>query len=299
MAIKNIIEKPRSGTHRFGESPQFIREFVVQTSDASHPFAQLVSLCGITHGSSHPEFVYAKVVNVEASEALDEQEDPSGTDTVQEQPGLLVTLKATYEVPQKDSADNPLDRPDIWKFMTQGVAVPALYYYDNTTLKPLTNSAGDYFEGLTVDEGQQKITITGNRAAFPSASAAAVTNCLNQSAYLGFSQDCVKVQGISGEQVLEVVNNTPLYYWKVTVELLARQTGWNLLIPDIGFNFIDGGVKKRAYVIGPEGDQIASANPVALNGSGALVAGGGLPSVLTRRVYKRIDFTTYFGTPPT
>lgn len=293
MAIRNIVENPRSGTHRFGESPQFIREFLVETTDASQSFAQLVSICGITHGSPHPEFFYAKVVNVEASESLPDEE------TDEEVTGLLVTLRATYEVPQKDSADNPLDRPDIWKFMTQGVAVPALYYYDNTTLKALTNSAGDYFEGLTVDEGQQKITITGNRAAFPSASAAAVTNCVNQSSYLGFAQDCVKVQGISGEQIIEVVNDTPIYYWKVTVELLARQTGWNLLIPDIGFNFIDGGVKKRAYVIGPEGDQIASANPVALNGSGALVAGGGLPSVLTRRVYKRIDFTTYFGTPPT
>lgn len=299
MAIRSIVENPRSGTHRFGESPQFIREFAVRTSDASHPFAQLVSLCGIAHGSPHPEFFYAKVVNVEAAEALDEQDAPPGPEDVQEQPGLIITLTATYEVPQKDSSDNPLERPDVWKFMTQGVAVPALYYYDNTTLKALTNSAGDYFEGLTVDEGQQKITITGNRAAFPSSQAAAVTNCVNQSAYLGFPQDGVKVQGISGEQVLEVVNDTPIYYWKVTVELLARQTGWNLLIPDIGFNYIDGGTKKRAFVIGPEGEQIASANPVALNGSGGLVAGDGLPSVLTRRVYKRVDFTTYFGTPPT
>lgn len=299
MAIRNILESPRSGTHRFGESPQYIREFVVETTDTSHPLAQLVALCGVTHGSPHPEFFYAKVVAVEASEALNEQEDPSGAGATQEQPGLLVTIKATYEVPQKDEEENPLQRPDVWKFMTQGVAVPALYYYDNTTLKPLTNSAGDYFEGLMVDEGQQKITITGNRAAFPSAIAAAITNCVNQFAYLGFSQDCVKVQGISGEQVIEVVNDAPLYYWKITVELLARQTGWSLLIPDVGFNFIDGGVKKRAYVIGPDGEQIASANPVALNGFGALVAGDGLPSVLTRRVYKRIDFTTYFGTPPT
>jgi hypothetical protein len=43
--------------------------------------------------------------------------------------------------------------------------VPALFYYDGGT-KPLVNSAGDYFEGLLLDEGQQKITIESNRRLF-------------------------------------------------------------------------------------------------------------------------------------
>lgn len=291
MAILGVFEQPRTGSHKLGESPTFERSFIVPVSNASHSFAEIVTACGVTHGSPHPEFFGAKVDNLEVSES---------TESGSEEGGFVVNVKATYAVQQRDWDPSPLARPDVWKFITQGAAVPALYYYEGsgTTLKPLTNSAGDYFEGLMVDEGQQKITITGNRAAFPSATAAAVTNAVNGTSFLGFGQDCVKVQGISGELVSEVVNEQEVFYWKVTAELLARQTGWNLLIPDVGFNFVEGGVKKRAYVTGPEGDKIASANPVALNGSGGLQSGATLPEILTRRIYKRIEFSSYFGTPP-
>jgi hypothetical protein len=71
------------------------------------------------------------------------------------------------------------------------------------------------------------------------------------------------------------------------------------LLPDVGFNYVEGGVKKRADVEGPDGEQIPSANPIALNGSGGKRAGATLPAILTRRVYKRIGMSQYFGTPPT
>jgi hypothetical protein len=35
-----------------------------------------------------------------------------------------------------------------------------------------------------------------------------------------------------------------------------------------------------------------------LNGSGGKQAGDTLPAILTRRVYKRITMSSYFGTPP-
>ena len=208
-------------------------------------------------------------------------------------------MTAKYKVSENEDDWDPLpwERPDVWKFATQGVAVPALTYYEGTTPTPLTNSAGDFFQGLTVDEAQQKITITGNRQSFPSATAAAVTNCVNDGSYLGFGTDCVKVQGISAESAVEVVDDVEVPYWKITAELLCRQTGWNLLLPDVGFNFIEGGVKRRADVE-LDGEKVASANPIALNGSGGKQAGGTLPVILTRRVYKRITMSTYFGTPP-
>jgi hypothetical protein len=209
------------------------------------------------------------------------------------------TVTATYEVRAQDDLDLlPWLRADVWKFTTQGVAVPALFYYDGNTQKPLTNSAGDYFEGLTVDEAQQKITIQANRQVFPSALAAAITNCVNASPYLGFATDCVKVQGISGELATEVIDDEEVYYWKITSELLARQTGWNLLLPDVGFNFIQGGERKRAFVRGPDNELIASANPVPLNGQGGIVTGGGFPAILNRRVYRQINMSEFFGTPP-
>jgi hypothetical protein len=160
------------------------------------------------------------------------------------------------------------------------------------------NSAGDYFEGLVVDEAQQKVTITGNRQSFPSALAAAITNCVNSSPFLGFSARHVKVQGISGEIASEVIDEQLVFYWKITSELLCRQTGWDLLLPDIGFNFVEGGVKKRAFVQGPEGEKVASTNAVALDGNGGLAGAGNLPAILTRQIYRAINMSSYFGTPP-
>lgn len=289
MGITNVDEMPRSVTHLLGSSPEYVRTFVVTEEPPLEAAATVLLACGVAHGSSHPEFSKAKCYSVEVSESTDEGE-------------FKVNVVAKYKIPEVDDPDLlPWQRPDVWRFQTQGVAVPALYYWDGTTQKPMVNSAGDYIEGVTVDEAQQKVTIESNRQTFPSALAAAVTNCVNDGSYLGFAADCVKVQGIRGEPATEMINNAEVRYWKITSELLCRQTGWNLLIPDVGFNFVQGGNRRRAYVIGPppEDAQVASSNPVALNGSGAMQPAGTLPAILTRRVYRRITMSTYFGSPPT
>lgn len=288
MSVNSWRELPRTVTHLIGESPEFERRFVVTLDNPDTNAGTVIAQVGATHYSSHPEFAAARCYDVAVNEAYEGNR-------------YWHEVVARYKIPEANELDLdllPWLRPDVWKFATQGVAVPALYYYDGTTQKPLTNSAGDYFEGLTIDEAQQKITIQSNRRQFPSAHAAAVTNCVNDGPYLGFAQDCVKVQGISGEQVTEQVNGAEVRYWKITSELLARQTGWNLLLPDIGFNYIDGGVKRRADVRGPDGDMIPSANPIALNGTGGKQSGATLPAILTRRAYRRITMSTYFGTPP-
>jgi hypothetical protein len=211
------------------------------------------------------------------------------------------TVTAKYEIREdEDQISLPWERADTWKFATQGVAVPALFYIDGGTIKPLVNSAGDYFEGLLVDEAQQKVTITGNRQSFPSALAAAITNCVNAGPYLGFPARHVKVQGISGEIASEVIGEERYFYWKITSELLCRQTGWDLLIPDIGFNYIDNGEKTRATVKGPPPDKadLPSTNAVGLNGAGGLVGEGNLPAILTRQIYREINMSEFFGQPP-
>jgi hypothetical protein len=288
MSVHSWRELPRTVTHLIGASPEFERRFIVTLNTPDTNSGLMVAAVGAQHGSPHPEVNAAKCREVVVTEAYEGNR-------------YWAEVVAQYEIPPAEERDIdllPWLRPDVWKFQTQGVAVPALYYYDGSTQKPLTNSASDYFEGLTVDEAQQKVTITSNRQNFPSALAAAVTNCVNDGSYLGFPQDGVKVQGISGEQATEQVNGQEVRYWKITSELLGRQSGWNLLLPDVGFNYIDGGVKKRADVEGPDGEQVASANPIALDGSGGKQAGATLPAILTRRVYKRISMSQYFGTPP-
>jgi hypothetical protein len=294
MSVHSWRELARTATHLIGASPEFERRFVATLNDPNTTAALIVQTIGADHGTAFPDVSAAKCYDLELNEAYEGNR-------------YWVELVARYKIPEADERDIgllPWLRPDVWKFQTQGVAVPALYYYQgNGSLqadqRPLTNSASDFFEGLLVDEAQQKVTIQANRQQFPSALAAAVTNCVNDSSYLGFPQDSVKVQGISGEQAVEQVNGVEVRYWKITSELLCRQTGWNLLLPDVGFNFIEGGVKKRADVEGPDGEQVASANPIALDGNGGKQAGDALPAILTRRVYKRITMSTYFGTPPT
>jgi hypothetical protein len=288
MSVHSWRELPRVATHLIGASPEYERRFIATLNTPDTNAALVVSTIGATHYSSHPEYAYARCYDLTYNEGYEGNR-------------YWVEVVAKYKIPEAEWEKSdllPWLRPDVWKFQTQGVGVPALTYYDGTTQKPLTNSAGDYFEGLTVDEAQQKITITSNRQQFPSSLAAAVTNCINDGGYLGFAQDCVKVQGISGEQATEQVNGQEVRFWKITSELLGRQTGWNLLLPDIGFNYIVGGEKKRADVKGPDSEMVASANPIALNGSGGKQTGDTLPAILTRRVYKRITMSSYFGTPP-
>lgn len=282
---EGVWEQGRQATHLLGSSPEYTRTFKVYLLSPTSA-DNIVAMCGVALGTMHPDQPNATVYSLEVS-----------SESSEEGGYVVSTVTAKYKVKETDDEDwepLPWERGDTWKFTTQGVAVPALTYFDGSTQKPLTNSAGDFFEGLTVDEAQQKITITGARQAFPSALAAAITNCVNDAPYLGFAANCVKVQGISGESASEVVNDQTVWYWKVTVELLARQTGWNLLLPDVGFNVIEGGTKKRATVE-LDGEQVASANPIALNGSGGKQPGNTPPAILDRRIYRQISMNSYFG----
>lgn len=279
---------PRTLNHRFGESPTAERRFVI-TVDAPENHATCIGTVGILHGDPHPEYPWMVMLDASLTEP-DRQH---------------VEITYRYEVPKQDSADfspNPLARADVWSFSTGGAQVPALIYYDgsgNGTRKTLQNSAKDFFEGLTVNEAEVRASISGNRAQFPLDMAAAVTNSVNASTYLGGPPHTWFCAGINGQQASEVINGVEIRYWSVTVELIYRQSGHNLLLPDVGFHYIDGGVKKRAYVKDADtGEKVPSAEPVPLTTGGALKPEGSEPDILTRRVYPELEFSAFFGTPP-
>ena len=122
---------------------------------------------------------------------------------------------------------------------------------------------------------------------------------MNSDSFLGAGPFCWKCAGISAQQATEVVNDVEIRYWQVTAELVYRQSGWPLQLPDVGYNYLDGGIKKRAYVIDPDdGTKIACANPIALNTNGSIKSSGA-PDILIRRVHKAVAFGTLFGSPPT
>jgi hypothetical protein len=283
IAYREVI--PRTFSHRFGESPTADLKFVV-TLDEPTDHQAIIGAVGILHGDSHPESSYLRMLDAQISET--------------DRHHVEITYK--YELPKQQDLDpNPLARPDVWSFSTGGAQVPALVYYDgsgNDSKKPLTNSAGDFFEGLTASEAEVRATIAGNRSTFPLDLAASVTNSVNASGYLGGDAHTWFCSGIGGQQASEVVNGQEIRYWQVTVELLFRASTHNLLLPNVGWNFIQGGERKRCYVIDWDAKEyLPSATPRPLTTLGNMKAGDEGPDFITRRVYKEVDFASYFGQP--
>jgi hypothetical protein len=286
IAYREVI--PRTFSHRFGESPTAEIKYHVTTSETVGTQVVLNTI-GIFHGTPHPEYGYLLCSEGAVTE-LDKYH---------------VEVTYSYSVPAIGTADsdpNPLARADIWSFSTGGAAIPALAYFHgsgNGDLRALVNSAYDFFEGAMTEESELRATISGNRQVFPVGVAGAVTNCVNSDAFLGAQQYQWKCQGISGQQQVEVVNGVELKYWSVSVELAYRQSGWRLMLPNVGYNYLEGSQQKRAYVIDPDsGDKVASSNPVALNANGSLKGSGVAPDILYRRVHREVEFQPLFGTPP-
>jgi hypothetical protein len=196
-----------------------------------------------------------------------------------------------------NQALGPLDRIPEWKFeVVSGEQIPALSYYDGTDRRPLTNSANDYFEGLTVEESLTRATITQTFAARPDAIIGSF-GYVNSDSFVGADPYQCKHEGSTIERIEELWGNAIIPYWKAESQVLFRPTGWNLQLPDVGFNYLAGNVKRRAMVFDFEnGEWVPSAGPVGLNGSGAQT--GSYPAILERRVLPAASFTGLFGSPP-
>lgn len=279
----------RKAVYEVGKARQLTREFVCVLSDdalTSTPITepQIASALGVDLGSTHPTYSGYRVRKITLTEGF-------------EGSPYHVHLVAEYGVLLANELVSPTSRASVWEFDSAPGEVPALSYYDGTTLKPLTNSAFDYFPGLVTQESTVVAKVTKNWASFPSSWYTA-QNCVNDAVYLGCPEHSIKVQKISVAQAQEEFGGGIVAYWQATAELHYRQSGHNLQLPDIGFNFLAGGQKRRAMVFDFEnGEWIASPNPVGLDGNGGLTLG--VPEILNRRVNPEKNFQTLFGTPPT
>ena len=284
MTVIKTTELPAiSASRRFGEPPKFTRHFVVEVDNPATSQTEISNACGVAFLASHPEAYYCLAMNVSVS-------NYSGSRWHYE-------VVWEYELPKQQNVDpNPLARRDIWKWSTGGIAVPALYYYDGSTIKSLVNSANDFFEGATTDISTLQASISGNRATFDYGLATSVTNTVNSDTYLGAPAGSWKCSGISAQPAVEVVNEVEIRYWQVEVTLEYRPDKWNLQLPDVGWNYLDGSTKKRAYVTDTEsGDKVPSSNPQPLNTDGTLKTGA--PNILERRVHRQVAFNSFFGQP--
>jgi hypothetical protein len=284
MSVLSVIELPAvSATQKFGEAPKFQRKWVVEVNDPLTTQSEILNSVGVSFLTPHPEagYVLAMTANV----------------TNYNSSRWHYEVSWDYELPKQENADkNPLARPDIWKWSTGGLQVPALYYYDGSTVKPLQNSANDFFEGATVDISTLQASISGNRATFDYAMAQAVSNSVNSDTYLGAPPGTWKCGGISAQPTVEVVDDQELRFWQVEVTLEYRPDKWSLQLPNVGWNYLDGSTKKRVYVIDPDtGERVPSSNPQPLNSDGTLKTGA--PDIVERRVQREVAFNEYFGQP--
>jgi hypothetical protein len=265
----------------------FQRQFVVEVDSPATSQSAILVASNVPFLAPHPEASYCKALNASVSNYNGSRWH------------YLVTWD--YELPKQQNVDpNPLARADIWKWSTGGLQVPSLYYYEGDTLEPLQNSANDFFEGVTTDISTLQASISGNRATFDYGLATTVTNAINSSPYLGAPPYTWKCSGIAATPAVEVVNESEIRYWQVEVTLEYRPDGWELQLPNIGWNYLEGSTKKRVTVdYDPGGGQpiekVPSSNPQPLNTDGTLATGA--PTILKRRVHKAVNFQQYFGTP--
>lgn len=291
MGVASVKELSRKAEYEVGQPRKLTREWVCVLTDDTLTGAPLYepdvfTAVGVDLGSIHPTYIDGpyRCRKMTLTEGFDGSP-------------YHVHLVAEYGIVLANELVAPTSRSAVWEFDSQPGEIPALTYYDGTTLRPLTNSAYDYFPGLVTQESTVVAKVQQNFATFPNSWFSA-QNCVNNDTYLGCPQHSIKVQKVTVSTAREQFGAGIVSYWQANAELHYRQSGHNLQLPDIGWNFIGGGQKRRAMVFDFENSEwIASPNPVGLDGSGGLTLG--VPEILNRRVNPEANFDSIFGTPPT
>lgn len=292
LAVNEVL--PRGYSHQFGGSPTASMVFIA-TLDGATPQNDVLNAVGYKLGSMHPEFSFLECDSVEVTE----------TDKFHAEVSLSFFVRP---VEAQEPTQLPWALPDVWTFSTGTGQEACTTHFpnanDNVLTAPLVNKASDAYEGLVKAVPELRATITGYRQLFPAGLATVITGAVNSQFYAGGAPRTWQCAGISGTPERTTVNGVLVEYWQITAELIYRQSNHNLLLPNAGLNFLEGGVagkKRRCWIIDESGEKVPSAGPLALAENGDLKQSGAgpyPPDILTFRIYPEYNFSQYFGNPP-
>lgn len=265
MAILGIREViPRTYEHRLGGSPTASRVFVA-TTDVPTASSDIIGAIGIEHGSKHPDHSLLECDGF----------------SLNEQDRHHVEITYTYSLPAANKPDDPKQppwlQPDTWTFSVGTVNDSTWQYYptseNNVLLRPLQNTAGDYFDPVEMLRPETKITISGARLELYTARLRFLCGVINSQPWLGFPRRTVLCTGMSASPAVLEWEDQIKYYWQIQTEFLVRRMTWDVELPNVGFNVKNAlGKLERAYtyihVDGSEKERVPTPNPIALDAFG-------------------------------
>jgi hypothetical protein len=279
-AWREVIDG-RGATQKFGENVKCKRTFIATVDDPTTPVSTINDAIGISWLDAHPEFPAVYVTDM----SCQNDGDP-----------LHYKVEFTYDlIKQEDRQPMPWDRTDKFTFSGGVTTAPAIVHYNDGFGSPklIVNTAGDPLEGAERECAEWRISISGNRQAFPYSMAMAYINTVNSDSWSGFAPGTLKCQSISGQREVEQVNNAEVPYWTVSVELAYRAEGWALKLWDVGYNEIKS--NSRQKILDKRYEPVSE--PVALS-NGVAKAAGQPPDMLTFKVYREAAFNGIFTQLP-
>ena len=284
MAVVDSREmyRGRSRSTTYGDVPVYTRVFLVRTDTVDTSLQEIGAAPGIGWLATHPEDTTAYLID---SNIAQDGDSP-----------FHYKLTFTYKSAEDLLPLEPWNRPDQFQFSGSLASAPAFWHYpnsgDNSTTEIIINTAGDPIGGLSRDEGEFSVTITGNRQTFSYGHAQAYVGAINSDTWSNSGVGTWKCQSITGNRKIESIAGTKYVYWEINTTLAYKRTTWNLMTWDVGFNEIVGG-QRRKIMAGSE----PVSEPAALS-NGVAKAPGVAPDMLTFRIYPMLPFVGAFPALP-
>ncbi len=180
----------------------------------------------------------------------------------------------------KDEPTNPLLRePKIeWDF--EDSTVPLYFEVDDRgnldTRRPVVNSCGQPFEpSVERDVSDLMLRVTRNEGDFDPVFALKIKNATNSDKFLGFDPNKCKIKRITAKQTSETQplpagqdgEETTIFYWEVTYEIVIRQDGWRAQVINQGLMQTDVTDPTKLVPILAKGQPVTEPVPLSANGT--------------------------------